>query len=108
MTSAVGRVRLSVVRAAYRGVAPVLDVLNDPSVRAPRSHDLVVVVPGIMGSRLVTDDGPIWGLRRASGGWPWRRRRALAPLAVGEDERDGSSSRVRPDGLFAGARMRRV
>jgi hypothetical protein len=79
----------------------VLDVLNDPSVRAPRSHDLVVVVPGIMGSRLVTDDGPIWGLRRASGGWPWRRRRALAPLAVGEDERDGSSSRVRPDGLFA-------
>ena len=57
MTSAVGSLRLPVVRAAYRGVVPVLDVLNDPSVRAPRSHDLVVVVPGIMGSRLVTDDG---------------------------------------------------
>jgi len=89
MTSAVGSLRRPVVRGAYRGVVPVLDVLNDPSVKAPRSHDLVVVVPGIMGSRLVTDDGPVWGLRRASGGRPWRRRRALAPLAVGEDERDG-------------------
>ena len=54
-----------------------------------------------MGSRLVTDSGPIWGLGRAGGGRPWRRRQAHAPLAVGEDERDGRSTPVRPDGLLA-------
>src|SRR5664280_2785755 len=40
-------------------------------------------------------------LGRAGVGRPWRRRQALAPLAVGEDERDGHSTPVRPDGLLA-------
>src|SRR5664280_3761359 len=76
----------------YLGRVPAIDVL-----RGPGNH----VVAGIMGSRLVTDSGPIWGLGRAGGGRPWRRRQALAPLAVGEDERDGRSTPVRPGGLLA-------
>ena len=85
----------------YLGLVPAIDVLNGPLVRQRRSHDLVIVIPGIMGSRLETADGTIWGLRRAvRAGLPWRRGQSLAPLAVAEDERDGRSTRVKPHGLL--------
>src|SRR4051812_5612773 len=80
-----------------------IDVLNPPSVERHRSHDLAVVIPGIMGSRLIDVESgkPIWGLRRAVGGLPWRRRRDLKSLAVRDEERDGRSLRVCPAGLLS-------
>jgi pimeloyl-ACP methyl ester carboxylesterase len=79
-----------------------VDVLNPPRAQRHRSHDLAVVIPGIMGSRLVDSESaePIWGLGRALGGLPWRRRNALKSLAVSDSERDGKSGRVVPDGLI--------
>jgi pimeloyl-ACP methyl ester carboxylesterase len=79
-----------------------VDALNPPEVRRHRSHDLAVVIPGIMGSRLVDVDSgkAIWDLRRAMGGLPWRRRSALKSLIVSDEERDGRSARVRPAGLM--------
>ena len=78
-----------------------VDLLRNPSVERHRSHDLTIVVPGIMGSRLVDETGsPVWGLRRALGGVPWRRRSALQVLEVKDEERDGSGKRLRPAGLI--------
>lgn len=64
--------------------------------------DAVVVVPGIMGSKLETDEGVIWGiddLRWYAHAWT-HPRSALDGLALDEDERRGSYGRVRPTGLL--------
>jgi hypothetical protein len=66
------------------------------------SQDAVILVPGIMGSRLrLRESGDVvWGLDVSwySGAWfrnePWRQ------LAVTEAERDGQTNRVVADGLI--------
>lgn len=71
-----------------------------PSVR---SHDLVVIVPGIMGSRL-TDAATgtvLWGFDDLS--WyvrAWTTGSGLAALHLTDDERDGSYGRVHAAGLL--------
>jgi pimeloyl-ACP methyl ester carboxylesterase len=70
--------------------------------------DTVVIVPGIMGSRLVeTATGEtVWGVRRIASlktagnvldRWAAGR---LADLAVTDEERDGTATRIHPDGLI--------
>ena len=70
--------------------------------------DAVVVVPGIMGSRLIDSETrkPLWGVPQIAalktagnvfGSWAAGR---LIPLAVTDQERVGLSRRIRPDGLI--------
>lgn len=66
--------------------------------------DLVVVVPGILGSRLLHHGAPLWG--DAAGFLPWMRAHArdLAHLTVGADDPnlEDLGDGVVPDGLVAG------
>jgi pimeloyl-ACP methyl ester carboxylesterase len=70
--------------------------------------DAVVIIPGIMGSRLIDSQTrkPLWDVPSIAGlktvgnlleGWAAGR---LAPLAVTEQERAGQTTRVRPAGLI--------
>ncbi|MDI6102354.1 hypothetical protein QLQ12_27420 [Actinoplanes sp. NEAU-A12] len=68
-----------------------------------QSHDLVVVVPGIMGSELTdtATGAKLWGLRDL--GWyvkAWSTGSGLAALRLDEDERAGRYGRVTPSGLL--------
>ncbi|WP_157882100.1 lipase/acyltransferase domain-containing protein [Streptomyces rubellomurinus] len=74
---------------------------TDPAVRV--SADAVVVIPGIMGSRLVeaATGRVLWGLGRAAQlAARWRHREGLAALAVTPQEWDGRVGRVVPAGLL--------
>ncbi|GGU93464.1 hypothetical protein GCM10010182_06320 [Actinomadura cremea] len=67
------------------------------------SGDAVVIVPGIMGSRLVhAETGRVlWGVGRAARYLArWGHREGLAELAVTPRERDGHVGRIVPDGLL--------
>jgi hypothetical protein len=72
---------------------PILDV---------RSHDAVVVIPGIMGSDLhdLTLGKRIWGADRAAGyAFRWRDRSLMMALAVTDEERSGEAHRVKAKNL---------
>lgn len=67
------------------------------------TNDAIVVIPGIMGSRLVeaTSGRILWGIGRiVQYILRWRQGEGLKALAVTEDERAGRVGRVRPDGLL--------
>jgi hypothetical protein len=76
--------------------------VTDPT-PAELSHDLVVIVPGIMGSELVdaATGTTLWGLRDLR--WyvrAWSTGSGLAALRLTDDERDGHYGRVTPAGLL--------
>jgi pimeloyl-ACP methyl ester carboxylesterase len=77
-------------------------VLVGQTVRRNVSQDAVVVVPGIMGSTLMTTERGLWGFERLS--WYarlWSRRHSsLAELALTEDERNGRYGRIKATGLL--------
>lgn len=69
----------------------------------PKSHDAVIIVPGIMGSALIdTRSGrQIWGLDDPR--WylqTWTRRNGLSPLYLTPEEVAGSYGRVKASGLL--------
>jgi pimeloyl-ACP methyl ester carboxylesterase len=67
------------------------------------THDAVVVIPGIMGSKLVEAEpnDVLWGLDDS--GWflsAWTTGASLRRLAVTDDERAGRTGRIRAVGLL--------
>jgi len=79
------------------------DPLGLPFVAGDSTYDAVVVIPGIMGSRLVdVDTGrTLWGMEQAlQYSMRWRHRRGMAGLHVTDDERAGHTGRIRPQGLL--------
>lgn len=72
-------------------------------VESPSTHDAVIIIPGIMGSRLVeTESGDtLWGLNQA--GWwvrAWTTGNTLRRLEVTDDERIGTVGRIRAVGIL--------
>ena len=72
------------------------------------SHDLIVLIPGILGSRLTRGDQSVWGIGHAAANI-WRLTKKLtADLAFAEDAFDpasliaGVDDGVRADGLLHG------
>ena len=67
-----------------------------------RSQDAVVLVPGIMGSRLVdaTTREVMWGLNLEWYGKAWLRNKPWRDLEVTDDERSGRTDRVVADQLL--------
>ena len=81
------------------GETPILDV---------RAHDAIVIIPGIMGTKLldVTLNKHIWAATRAAGyAFRWRDRSLMSALAVTDDERSGKVGRVVATDLIGVAHM---
>src|SRR3954470_2679415 len=68
----------------------------------PRSYDAVIVVPGIMGSRLrdTTTNRLVWGAT-ATLRYTRLTKGAFETLKVTDEERAGKVGRIVPDGLLS-------
>ncbi|WSQ12379.1 hypothetical protein OG604_34030 [Streptomyces sp. NBC_01231] len=76
---------------------------SDTGGETPRCHDAVVVVPGIMGSELVSRDTgeTLWGMRDLR--WyvrAWTRKSSLRALQLTDAELSGRYGRVQATGLL--------
>lgn len=94
------------VRFGDEGVLPLLMARSKG--RGSAVIDTIVIVPGIMGSRLIDAETrkPVWGVGRIGAlktagnvldRWAAGR---LADLKVTDEEREGSAKRLAPDGLI--------
>ena len=70
----------------------------------PKFGDLVIIVPGILGSRLVHNGVPLWGDSRTFLQWVRAHGADLAHLAVGGDDPslEDLGDGIAPDGLIDG------
>ncbi|MFD5174832.1 hypothetical protein ACFWM1_03390 [Nocardia sp. NPDC058379] len=74
-----------------------------PLIRRSACYDAVVLVPGIMGSRLYDTENNcwVWGMEQVvQYSLRWRHRRGLRALHVTDAEREGRTGRIKACGLL--------
>lgn len=70
------------------------------SVPSGFTHDVIVIVPGIMGSELAENGTVLWGLNARSCYQTWSDEAQLRRLHLTDDERGGRTGRIRPTRLL--------
>src|SRR5260370_25604951 len=64
------------------------------------THDVIVIVPGIMGSELTENSTVLWGLNARSCYQTWSDEAHLRRLHLTDDERAGRTVRITATGLL--------